>query len=540
MSKERDLAGENEALRRELARLRSENKHLSTESLRKDEQIEKLSTELLRLQAAHDRLARQLFGKKAERVDPKQLELAFAEAGEELELPPAYLHEAPDEESPPPGKKRKKREGGRTKVPADLPRERREYRPTPEELVCTCCGGEKRPMGEEITEQLEYEPARFRVIEHARVKYSCARCQEGVVCPPLPPMPIEKGKPGPGLLAEVIVNKYADHQPLRRQETIFARHGVRIAKTTLCSWIAQAAKILEPIAREIGRQVLSRPVAQTDETGILVLDKHQPGGRRKGRIWVYGGLPGEVRYVYTPTKESHEPKKFLANFTGYLQADAYGGFDVLYEDGTIVEVGCNAHARRKFFDALKTSPKEASWALATYRELFKIEGEIKALEDFTPEERHAIRQERSKPIVDSFYAWLDELNDSGTVIPRTPLADAVRYARNHREALCRFLEDGRLEFDNNRSERALRKVALGRNNWLFAGSAKGAHRAAVCYTLVESCREIGVNPLDYLRDVLQQVVTPGSSKRLGELTPRGWKAAREAAVDREPELAATV
>ena len=537
----KDLASENERLRRELAQVRGELDRRASQVQELASELEKKERELLRLQAAHDKLARQLFGQKAERIDPQQLRLAFAvEPGEGAsEDAPPHVDEAPDEETPAPprGRERKKRQSGRTRLPADLPRERREYYPSLEERTCDCCGGEKRPMGEELTEQLEYDPARFRLIEHARVKYSCARCQSGVVCPPLPPFPIEKGRPGPGLLAEVIVNKYGDHLPLNRQEEIFARHGVRIPKTTLCEWIAQSAHLLEPIANAVARQVLSRPVVQIDETGVLVLDPGEPKGRRKGRIWVLGGAQGELWYAYSPTKETVQVERLLEGFQGYLQADAYPGFDRIYASGEVIEVGCHSHLRRYFFEAFDSSPKEASWAMAAIGELFKIEREAKA-KGLSPEERLALRRERSEPIVTSFYEWLDQL--APTVLPRSPLADALRYAQNHRQAMCRFLEDGRLELDNNRSERALRKVACGRNNWLFAGSAMGAHRAAVLYTLVQSSRELGLSPFEYLRDVIERVSTH-PARLIEELTPRGWKAAREAATQAQAtELAATV
>ena len=474
-----------------------------------------------------DQLARQLFGRKAERVDLRQLQLDFELATEEDGPPPPFVDEAPDEETEvKPHKRKKGKRNGRVELPDDLPRERVEIHPPAEQLACPC-GCERRKIGEEITEVLDYQPASFKVVEHARIKYACPRCQEGVVCPELPAFPIDKqrpSRPGAGLLAELAVSKYGDHLPLSRLEGVFARHGVRIAKSTLCDWNRDMVSLLAPVLKELEREVLANEILQCDETGIRVRDPTLHHATRSGRIWVYAGLPGQAYFEYTPTKEGKHTRAFLANFAGYLQADAYSGFDKLYADGSIVEVACWAHTRRKFFEARDTAPVQAAWALQAIGQLFKLEREATQAE-LDVAARLAQRREKAQPLVESFFEWLTPLKE--TAEPKSPLYKAITYALNQRQALLRFLEDGRLKLDNNRAERALRQVAVGRKNWLFAGSPKGAARAAALYSLVVSCRELDLNPFDYLRDVILKVASPDfPATRLGELTPRGWAAAR--------------
>jgi transposase len=343
-------------------------------------------------------------------------------------------------------------------------------------------------------------------------------------------MPIERGRPGPGLLAEVIVRKYGDHLPLERQSGIFAREGVEISKQTLCDWVAAMAHGLSPIYRAMRERVLASPIVQTDETGLRVLrNKHSK--KRKGNVWICAGKPGELFYAYTMTKESKTIRKLFKGFRGYLQADAYPGFDSLYRDETVIEVGCHAHARRRFVKAYEKGEQHAAWALAAYKQLYDVEREARE-EGLAPETRRLLREERSRPILESFYTWLEGLRES--LRPSSLLADAVRYALNQREALWRFLDDGRLEIDNNRSERTLRKVALGRNNYLFAGSPQGAETAMVHYTLVWACKEIGVNPAEYLRDVIGRLATHPNSE-VEKLCPVEWKAARASLIETSPD-----
>ncbi len=275
--------------------------------------------------------------------------------------------------------------------------------------------------------------------------------------------------------------------------------------------------------------MLSRPVIGLDETGIrVVFDRHDPGNdTRNARIWVYRGLPGEVYFTISETKAKADlegPKVVLADYAGFVQADAAGAFDDLFLGGQRIEVGCNAHARRKFFEATKSNPKEAAFALATYKKVYEIEARVR---DGSPAERFATRQKETKPILAAFDAWLDELACSPALVPGTPLATAVGYSRNHRVALRRFLEDPRLSPDNNAVERALRLVAVGRRNWLFAGSEDAAHDAATLYTLVASSRELGVDPWEYFHDVIKRRAAEPNAP-VAMLTPRAWWTARTA------------
>jgi len=532
-----DLKHENAALRERLAEVEAALAAKTAEAEANAAMAEANAAKAERLQQSLDALARQIFGRSSERVDPRQLQLAFEEAVKAGETPPPFVGEAPDEETPPADddpKKRKKRKkrNGRAPLPAHLPRERKPHNPDPEELICECCGGEKTAFGEEVTSQLEYRPASFVVIEHVREKFSCKKCHAGVTTAPLPAFPIDRGRPGAGLLAEIITRKYGDHTPLNRLSGIFAREGVSLSKQTLCDWIRASAgpKLLKPIYEEIRRSVFASPVIQADETGIRVL-RHSIPGRRKGQIWAVGARPGEVCYAYAPTKDGEWVVNLLGRYKGFLQADAANGFDVLYKDGSIVEVGCNAHCRRRFVKAKDAGERAAVWVLAAYKKLYAIEREARE-EGLDSDARLRLRQEKSKPLVEQLYKYLDEL--ATTLRPSSLTAQGVKYARNHREALCRFLEDGRLEIDNNRAERALRQVALGRVNWTFAGSPAGAERATILYSLVASCKELGINPAAYLKDVIERI--PSHPNRLiAELTPRGWLAQQRKARDATPD-----
>jgi transposase len=374
----------------EAARITAEAAQIKAE---KEAQIEALVSQIKEhekqeaiLRHRLDQMCRRVFGRQAEKVDPNQLALAFEILKDEGEIdPPPFVDEAPDVESA----ATKKRKGhGRIKLPKDLPRERIEHHPSPEELRCAECGGEKRVMvgAEETTEELDYVPASFVVREHVRFNYSCAHCQEGVVCPAPPPQLIEKGRPGPGLLAHVVTSKYCDHLPLNRLEGIFERHGVEIARSTQCDWVTQASFLVRPIVAEITREALSALVVQTDDTPVRVLDRQAPGGSKLGRLWVYRGEPGSVFFDYTPTRARDGPLRVLERYEGYLQADAYAGYDEIFRTRSVTEVGCMAHARRKFFDALATEPKAASYAVAAIRQLYEVEREAKefGLDDEAP------------------------------------------------------------------------------------------------------------------------------------------------------------
>lgn len=499
----------------------------------------KLEKQVSQLEEKVSDLLKKLFGRKSEKLteDEDELQRELFKEPETGELPtPPFAGDAPDGEVPPQGPPKKKgkgrREHGWNELPESLRREEVVHLPTEAELACDRCGEERVSIGApEITERLDFVPASLYVFRHVRPRFRCPCCQDGTAIAPLPPTPIgtSKGRPEAGLLGYLVASKFSDHLPLYRLESIMAREGFPLSRSTMCDWLGLTAHLLAPIAKQVLRQVLTRPVVGMDETGVLVVYKKDDpkNGTRKARIWVYRGLPGEVYFTVSETKakaDADGPLTVLADFMGYVQADAAGTFDDVYKDGKRIEVGCNSHARRKFYEARKASPREAMAALATYRKVWEIEARIRAM---PPEQRRAVRQAETKPILDAFDAWLDELAASSTLVPGTPLAKAVGYARNHRTALRRFLEDGRLEADNNAVERALRLVAVGRKNWLFAGSEEAADDAATFYTLVASCKELEIEPWGYLREVIKRRAEEPDTD-VAQLTPRAWWEARQA------------
>jgi len=525
-----------QALRAELARVAAMRDAAVTERDAALAKNRRLEADVAKLQHKLDELLRRIYGRSSEKVDPAQLLLQFA-AEEAAQQPaiPAHVGEAPDgevasdDEASPPAKPKKKGHGW-GKLPAGLRRERIELAPSEADLTCDCCGGRRTSIGSpEITERLDYQPASMVVVETVRPRFRCPTCQDGTVIAALPPPPIDaaRGRAEAGLLAHVVVSKYNDHLPLNRQREMFLREGVELSCSTLCDWVHGTADLLRPVADAVLRAVLTRHVVGMDETGVrVVFDKHDPHqGTRKARIWAYRGLPGEIYFAISETKAADDvdgPKVVLAGYRGHVQADAAGTFDDLFKDGRRIEVGCNSHARRKFYEARKANPKEAAFALASYRKVYEIEARIR---DASDPERLAVRQRETQPILLAFDAWLDELAASATLVPGTPLAVAVGYSRNHRTALRRFLGDPRLSPDNNAVERALRLVAVGRKNWIVAGSEQAARDAAILYTLVASCRELGISTWEYFRDVIRRRAAEPNAP-VDSLTPRAWKAAR--------------
>jgi len=279
-------------------------------------------------------------------------------------------------------------------------------------------------IGEETSEQLDYPPASLFVIEHVRVKYACKACESQVVTSEMPAQPIDKGRPGPGLMAQVVTAKYSDHLPLNRQVEIFARHGVALARQTLCDWVAAAAALLEPVYQDLKQSVLEGKVVNTDDTSLPVQDKERPT-TRDGYLWVYVAdkAPADIVYDYTPSRSREGPRALLGEFRGYLQADAFAGYDALYATGRVIEVGCMAHARRHFFEAKDSDAGRALLALGFIQRLYLVEREGKGL---TGEARKALREEKAKPILERFKEWLDAQVD--VVLPKSPIGEAVGYA----------------------------------------------------------------------------------------------------------------
>lgn len=460
-----------------------------------------------------DVLCHKLFGKKSEAVSDAQLRLAFAQLAEELK-PRDEPTEMDTGERPGKRHRRPPRPTGRRPLPASLPRQRVEIDISDADKVCAC-GTRKTRIGETVSEKLDYVPASVRVIETVRLKYACPHCHDGVCVAPAPPQAVERSLATEGLLAHVVVSKYLDHLPLYRLERIFQREHLDLSRATLCGWVADVATALAPIGDELRRQVTAATYLQTDDTPVTILEEH---GSRKGRIWTYlDPLTPQVVFDATPTHERDGPERFLARFAGDLQADAYTGYDALYRTGRIRELGCWAHARRGFVEALPTDARAARM-LELVQELYQVE---RAVADDFGEIRQARRREQSVPILAMIRAERDAL--AAAVLPKSPLGEAVRYLTNQWDALQRFVDDGRFRIDNNGAENQLRGVAIGRKNWLFAGSFDGATRAALLYSLVQSCTLIDVSPFDYLKDVLLRVTTH-SQCRIGDLTPRGWVA----------------
>lgn len=461
------------------------------------------------------RLNRWQFGVKSERIGEGQGIFGFY----------GTVVEAPGQDAP--AEKRPARTAspnghGRQVIPANLPRRVVLHDLPEEKKPCPTCGKMRTAFANEVSEQLEYHPASLHVIQHVRPQYACDDCQGPVASAPPATSPIDKGLAAVGLLAHVLTSKYADHLPLYRQSGILLRHGVSLARSTLCQWVGQCAGLLSPLVAAMKRDILQSKVIQTDDTPVRVLDPGS-GKTHQGHLWAYLGDQDHAGAVFefTMTRQQLWPKAFLGDFAGYLQADAYTGYDQLFPSGKaggkMTEVGCWAHARRKFFDAQQTDPERSRWALDAIGRLYQVEKDAKGL---SAPDRKTFRQERATPILEEIHVWL--IAQSVQVLPKSPIAEAIHYALAQWTALNRYLEDGDLSIDNNACERLLRGACVGRKNYLFFGSEEGGQWAAVVYSLVESCKLHGIDPFVYLKDVLVRTDTHPMSRVL-ELTPRLWK-----------------
>jgi transposase len=379
-----------------------------------------------------------------------------------------------------------------------LPHIRIEHDLPEDEKTCSCCGGAKRRIGEDLSRELEFVPAQLEVKVHVLPKYACPKCRDGVASPPVPPKPVPGGIAGPGLVAFVVVSKFSDHLPLYRLEDILTRHGVFLSRSTLCDRVRNAALVLGPLAELQRTLVLQSPVIWTDDTPVTVLGGERAGST-KGRFRVYIGdaLHPYSVYDFTMSRSRDGPAAFLADYHGFLQADAYGGDDGIFlgSNGTIEEVACRAHARRKFYDARSNAPLEANQVLEWV-------------------------QRESMPILDRLEKYLDEL--SPRVLPKSAPGKAMTYARNQRAAPRRHVSDGRLTIDNNSSERTLRLQAIGRKNWEFLGSSEAGPRAAVLFTILAGAKRHRLEPWAYLRDVLLRL--SAGQTDLEPLLPDPWAA----------------
>jgi transposase len=417
-------------------------------------------------------------------------------------------------------RRRKKREIDWDK----LPQIRHEHDLLKEEKICSCCGRPMDRIGEDVTRELELKPAKLEAHIHIRPKYACRCCKEGVCAAPLPQRPIPGGIAGPGLVAEVIVSKFGDHLPLYRLEDILVRSGVYIARSTLCDWVKFAAELFEPLYELQRKLVLQSTVMWTDDTPVTVIGGLQ--GSFQGHFWTYIGheQPYSV-YDFTKSRSRDGPARFLPGFAGYLHADAFTGYDAIFlgPHTAVQEVACWAHARRKFFDAVKSYPRESHQALEWIRQLYDIEDRSRT---WLPDARRQLRVAESIPVLDKMEAYLAQL--ARTVLPKSSLAKAVSYARNQWAALRRYTEDGRLTIDNNVSERTLRHQAIGRKNWLFLGSEAAGPRAAVLCTILAGAKRHRIEPWSYVRDLLLRL--HADDQRLDELLPDRWAAAHPEAI----------
>jgi transposase len=488
--------------------------------LARDAVTAKVEIAKLKFQLARYRRAE--FGRSSEKLarDIEQLELAIesleTDQAERLAaaspIVAAAIEEAVEKQKP-----------ARRPLPEHLPREEVHH---PAACACPHCGGALRRIGEEMTETLDYVPGRFRVIRHLRAKLSCRAC-DTVVAAPAPDHAIARGRAGAGLLAHIVVSKFDDHLPLYRQAEIFARDGVSLETSTLSGWVGATAAALQPLVDALAANVMGSDTLHVDDTPVPVL---APGtGKTKtGRLWTYvrderpfaGSCPPAALFYYSPDRKGEHPKAHLHDFRGVIHADGYSGFNGLFAGNRISEAACWAHVRRKFFDVHAANGSViAKQALDRIGELYGVE---KTITGRPPEQRCAERQKRSQPIAEALRSWAEATLPK--LSRKSELAKAFRYMRARWKALLRCLDDGRLALDNNPAERALRCVALGRKNYLFAGSDAGGHRAAALYSLIETAKLNRLNPQHYLADVLARIADH-PARQIADLLPWHWKPA---------------
>lgn len=476
--------------------------------------VDHRDTEIERLKSIIKRLQRMQFGRSSERIDPDQLALGFEDINSDIgRVEETQLNAVPCARTTP----------RRRALPDHLPRE--DVRLDVEHEVCSCCGGALHLIGESVSEMLDWVPAQLRVIRTTRPKYACRACST-VMQASAPERVIAGGSATPALLAHILISKYCDHLPLYRQSQIFGRYGVDLCRSTLAGWVGGACWWLEALHDRLCKNVFASNHLFADDTPIPVLD---PGrGRTKtGRLWVYareqrpwsGPEPPAAIYLFAPDRKAERPIAHLADFSGILHVDGYAGFEQLADKEGITLAACWSHARRKFYDVAEaTGSPVATDALRRIAELYAIEACVRGQ---SSAHRHAERRTFSKPIVDALRPWLEQ--QIPLVSGRSTLAEAIRYALSRWHGLTRFLHDGRIELDTNLVERAIRPVALGRKNHLFAGSDGGGHRWAVISSLITTCKLNDVEPYAYLRDVLQQMIDGHPVNRLDELLPWSWK-----------------
>ncbi len=481
-------------------------------------------------------------GSRQERINPDQLMLFSTEELKEL-VEELKSELEPDDDTLPAKKRRKKKGHGRRRLPKNLQREVKRYELDDEQRACPGCGELRSECGVESSEQLEFIPARLKVIQHDRVKYSCQACGEHITTASKPPQPIEKGLPGPGLCAHTTLSKFGDHQPLYRLEDILDRTGVSIRRSTLCGWLTALAILCRPLVMRMKHLLLESEVIHTDDTKIKML---QPGMgiAKEAKFWPYLGdwLHPYAVYDFTVDRKRDGPQNFLKGYKGYLQADAYSGYDCVYAGGSVREVACWIHARRYWHKSIDAHPSEASMALGYIARLSQIEEALRTAYPKSPtgqRDFEAVARERQKlclPILAEMESWLDELSASPRLLPKSELSKAVTYTQNQWSALVRYTEAGYLSMDNNVAERLVKVAAIGRKNYLFVGNQSGGENAAIHYSMVSSAKVNGVDPFAWLMDVYTRLPEfrsseafsqsaanqPVTSTELDELLPDRW------------------
>jgi transposase len=489
-----------------------------------ERQLDELVATTAELQRSYDCLKEELlalkrlvFGPRRERLPeaPGQLHLFDADVAPPLTYLPTDPE--PGEPSPP---RRRCQGHGRKEIPDHLPRQDVLHDVAPEAQVCSC-GRAKTRIGEDVTEQLDYIPGRIVVLRHVYPKYACSCCKDGVTAAEPVANPIARCLAAPGLLAFVLVSKFSEHLPLYRQQDVLGRHGIFLARSTLCGWLAQCAQLLRPLVDLMRQRVLQAEVIQADETTVSVLDATRDS-TRTAYFWGYLSLgdQGYTVYDYRDSRGQEGPAEFLKDFRGYLQTDAYVSYESVVQQsgGRIIPVGCWAHARRNFFDARLSQPREVHYVLGLITQLYDIEDTIRGK---GPDERLAVRRERSVGVLDRLEAFLREQQIGA--LPKSQYGQAIAYVLNHCEELRRFTEDGRLEIDNNTMERALRLCAIGRKNWLFLGSDQGGETAAICLSILAGAKRYRIEPLAYVRALLTAASSPEVDWK--SLLPDVWIAA---------------
>jgi len=480
-------------------------------STEKKPTYEELQAKVLFLELELDKLRRLIFGQKRERYvpvfNPEQLNIA-------LDDQPAQAPSVPSETIHYTRRKkaRKQTPHGRNPLPADLPR--KDIVIEPDSDV-----SHLKKIGEEITEELEYEPGKLYVNRYIRPKYALPKDQ-GVIIADLPTRPIEKGIAGAGLLSHIMVSKYVDHLPLYRQCQQFKRHGVVLPLSTLSDWVKQTAEIVEPLYQQLKTALLQSHYLQADESPLRVLDQAKKGSCHLGYMWVYHSpLKGLVLFDYRKGRSRAGPNEMLGDFSGYLQTDAYDGYNEISAKPDVTGVACFAHARRYFKDALSVDAERCGWMLDHIQQLYAIEEQARE-EQCDHEARYRLRETYARPILAEIKSWHDK--QSKHVLPKSGLGKAIGYALSQWSRLERYTEQGFLEIDNNWIENVIRPLALGRKNYLFAGSHHGARRAAIIYSLVATAKKHDVEPFAYLKDVIARIADHPYNK-LNLLLPPDWQ-----------------